>query len=164
MFIHKLAFHTRNPWPKAAAPQIRWPTRPLDEPDKDRSVRVCRPRDRCKRPHFWTLCQNWCLFLIVQERLLTHPIGVRVARHTNGELDVTGARQTGQSNAEFFAQRSFSQRIGFGERPPLIIIDMVRASTDETAPLGADLLEICRRRRGRGSSLEKLGHNSAVSI
>jgi hypothetical protein len=97
-------------------------------------------------------------------KIVNPPIGVRVARHTNGELDVTGARQTGQSNAEFFAQRSFSRRIGFGERPPLIIIDMVRASTDETAPLGADLLEIRRRRGGRGSSLEKLGHKSAVSI
>jgi hypothetical protein len=36
----------------------------------------------------------------------------------------------------------------------LIIIDMVRASTDETAPLGATLLEMCRRRRGQGFFLQ----------
>ncbi len=67
---------------------------------------------------------------------------------------MTGARQTGQNDAELFARRSFSQYIGFGEWPPLIIIDMVRDSTDHMATLGADLLEICRRRRELSSSLE----------
>jgi nicotinamidase-related amidase len=42
-------------------------------------------------------------------------------------------------DAEFFAQRGFGQRIGFGERPALIVIDMLKAFTDPTAMLGADL-------------------------
>ena len=44
-----------------------------------------------------------------------------------------------QNDAEFFAARGFGQRIGFGERPALVIIDMLKAFTDETAPLGANL-------------------------
>jgi maleamate amidohydrolase len=44
-----------------------------------------------------------------------------------------------RGNPEFFAQRGFGQRIGFGERPALIIIDMVKAFTDQAALLGADL-------------------------
>ncbi len=44
-----------------------------------------------------------------------------------------------QNDAEFFAQRGFGQRIGFGERPALVIIDMLKAFTDETAMLGANL-------------------------
>ena len=44
-----------------------------------------------------------------------------------------------QDDAAFFAQRGFGQRIGFGERPALIVIDMLKAFTDPTAMLGADL-------------------------
>jgi hypothetical protein len=36
------------------------------------------------------------------------------------------AEQATQDDAECFARRGFSQRIGFGERPALIIIDMVK--------------------------------------
>jgi maleamate amidohydrolase len=49
------------------------------------------------------------------------------------------AEQATQDDAEFFARRGFGQRIGFGERPALIIIDMVKAFTDQAALLGADL-------------------------
>jgi maleamate amidohydrolase len=44
-----------------------------------------------------------------------------------------------QDDAELFAQRGFGQRIGFGERPALIIIDMLKAFTDDKAMLGANL-------------------------
>jgi nicotinamidase-related amidase len=47
--------------------------------------------------------------------------------------------QATQGDADFFARRGFGQRIGFGERPALIIIDMVKAFTDQAALLGADL-------------------------
>jgi nicotinamidase-related amidase len=47
--------------------------------------------------------------------------------------------QAVQDDAEFFAQRGFGQRIGFGERPALLIIDMLKAFTDEKAMLGANL-------------------------
>jgi nicotinamidase-related amidase len=52
---------------------------------------------------------------------------------------MTEAIPATQDDAEFFAQRGFGQRIGFGERPALIIIDMLRAFTDEKAMLGANL-------------------------
>jgi nicotinamidase-related amidase len=49
------------------------------------------------------------------------------------------APREAQDDAAFFAQRGFGQRIGFGERPALIVIDMLKAFTDETAMLGANL-------------------------
>ena len=52
---------------------------------------------------------------------------------------MTGTARGPKSDAEFFAERGFGQRIGFGERPALIVIDMLKAFTDETAPLGANL-------------------------
>ena len=44
-----------------------------------------------------------------------------------------------QSDSELFAQRGFGLRIGFGDRPALIIIDMANAFTNETAMLGSNL-------------------------
>ncbi len=41
--------------------------------------------------------------------------------------------------AAFFAQRGFGQQIGFGERPGLVVIDILNAFTDPSQPLGADL-------------------------
>jgi hypothetical protein len=41
--------------------------------------------------------------------------------------------------AEFFAKRGFGLRIGFGNNPALIIIDMAKAFTDETAVPGSNL-------------------------
>ena len=52
---------------------------------------------------------------------------------------MTGTARGDKSDAQFFAERGFGKRIGFGERPALIVIDMLKAFTDETAPLGANL-------------------------
>jgi len=43
------------------------------------------------------------------------------------------------SDEQFFRERGFGQRIGFGERPALMVIDMVNAFTDPRMMLGADL-------------------------
>jgi maleamate amidohydrolase len=43
------------------------------------------------------------------------------------------------SDAEFFAQRGFGQKLGFGLRPALLIVDMVKAFTNPDMPLGANL-------------------------
>jgi maleamate amidohydrolase len=52
---------------------------------------------------------------------------------------MTQTAQKAQNDAEFFAQRGFGQRIGFGERPALVVIDMLKAFTDARAMLGANL-------------------------
>jgi maleamate amidohydrolase len=52
---------------------------------------------------------------------------------------MTETVRSAQDDAAFFAQRGFGQRIGFGERPALAIIDMLKAFTDEKAMLGANL-------------------------
>jgi maleamate amidohydrolase len=44
-----------------------------------------------------------------------------------------------RTDAEFFQQRGFGQRIGFGERPALLVVDMVRAFTDPEMMLGSNL-------------------------
>ena len=46
---------------------------------------------------------------------------------------------SGQEDEEFFRQRGFGIRIGFGERPALIVIDMLKGFTDPAMPLGAAL-------------------------
>jgi maleamate amidohydrolase len=45
----------------------------------------------------------------------------------------------GKDDEEFFKARGFGIKIGFGERPALIIIDMLKGFTDATMPLGANL-------------------------
>ncbi len=40
---------------------------------------------------------------------------------------------------QFFAQRGFGRRIGFGERPAVLVIDIINGFTDPVMPLGADL-------------------------
>src|SRR5262245_46898938 len=40
---------------------------------------------------------------------------------------------------ELFRQRGFGLRIGFGQRPALLVIDMVKAFTNPAMMLGADL-------------------------
>lgn len=40
---------------------------------------------------------------------------------------------------EFFEQRGFGLTIGFGRRPAVLVIDMIRAFTDATMMLGAEL-------------------------
>jgi nicotinamidase-related amidase len=44
-----------------------------------------------------------------------------------------------QSDADFFAQRGFGLKIGFGERPALLVIDMLKAFTNPQMMLGANL-------------------------
>jgi maleamate amidohydrolase len=46
---------------------------------------------------------------------------------------------SGQADEELFRQRGFGVKIGFGERPALIVIDMLKGFTDATMPLGANL-------------------------
>jgi len=46
---------------------------------------------------------------------------------------------SGDQDQDFFRQRGFGLRIGFGERPALLVIDMVKAFTDPAMMLGADL-------------------------
>jgi maleamate amidohydrolase len=44
-----------------------------------------------------------------------------------------------RDEAEFFRSRGYGRRIGYGDRPALLIVDMLRAFTDPAAPLGANL-------------------------
>jgi nicotinamidase-related amidase len=46
---------------------------------------------------------------------------------------------TPQNDEEFFKQRGFGLKIGFGERPALLIIDMLKAFTNPQMMLGANL-------------------------
>jgi nicotinamidase-related amidase len=43
------------------------------------------------------------------------------------------------SDEQFFKERGFGQRIGFGKHPALMIIDILNAFTDPSMPLGANL-------------------------
>lgn len=44
-----------------------------------------------------------------------------------------------QDDASFFKARGFGLRMGFGQAPALLVIDMVNAFTDPDAPLGSDM-------------------------
>ena len=46
---------------------------------------------------------------------------------------------SGKDDEEFFKARGFGLKIGFGERPALIVIDMLKGFTDASMPLGANL-------------------------
>jgi maleamate amidohydrolase len=46
---------------------------------------------------------------------------------------------SGKADEDFFKARGFGIKIGFGERPALIVIDMINGFTDATRPLGAPL-------------------------
>lgn len=46
---------------------------------------------------------------------------------------------SGKADEDFFQQRGFGQKIGFGERPCLIVIDMIKGFTNPDMPLGANL-------------------------
>lgn len=43
------------------------------------------------------------------------------------------------SDEEMYRERGFANRIGFGERPALLVIDFIKAFTDVSHPLGSDL-------------------------
>ncbi len=49
------------------------------------------------------------------------------------------ADETRQREQAFFTARGFGQRIGFGQRPAVLVIDLTRAFADPTQPLGASL-------------------------
>lgn len=44
-------------------------------------------------------------------------------------------------DAAFFAERGFGLRIGFGLRPTLLVVDMLKAFTNPEMPLGSDLAD-----------------------
>lgn len=46
---------------------------------------------------------------------------------------------SGSDDEKLFRERGFGARIGFGERPALIVIDMIRGFSDPAMPLGANL-------------------------
>jgi maleamate amidohydrolase len=46
---------------------------------------------------------------------------------------------SGKADEDFFKQRGFGIKIGFGERPALIVIDIINGFTDASMPLGAPL-------------------------
>lgn len=59
---------------------------------------------------------------------------------------------------KFFKDRGFGLKIGYGKRPALIVIDLVRGFTDPEKPLGADLsAQLAETRRmldvARGSEI-----------
>ncbi|HEY5607986.1 MAG TPA: isochorismatase family protein [Alphaproteobacteria bacterium] len=47
-------------------------------------------------------------------------------------------RRTAEEDTKFFAARGFGQKIGFGDRAALIVIDYMNAFTDPSMPLGAN--------------------------
>jgi len=49
------------------------------------------------------------------------------------------AQTSGPDDEEFFRQRGFGLRLGFGSKPALIVIDVINAFTDPNMPLGANL-------------------------
>jgi maleamate amidohydrolase len=40
---------------------------------------------------------------------------------------------------DFYVKRGFASRVGFGKRPALLVIDLIRGFTDERCPLASDL-------------------------
>lgn len=46
---------------------------------------------------------------------------------------------SGKDDEDFFRQRGFGLKIGFGERPALLVVDMLKGFTDPAMPLGANL-------------------------
>jgi len=46
---------------------------------------------------------------------------------------------TTQSDHDFFRERGFGLKMGFGKHPALIVIDIIKAFTDARRPLGANL-------------------------
>jgi maleamate amidohydrolase len=73
---------------------------------------------------------------------------------------MSGAGNAMQHDAAFFAERGFGLRIGWGERPALLIIDMVKAFTDEKAMLGANL----DRQIAAITPLLKAAHDRSVPV
>ena len=49
---------------------------------------------------------------------------------------------TGNSDQQFLLERGFGLEIGFGERPAVLVIDLINGFTDPTTPLGAPLDDV----------------------
>lgn len=59
------------------------------------------------------------------------------------------------TDEQFFADRGFGQRIGFGQRPALIVIDLLKGFTDPSMPLGASFdAEMAETKRVLASARE----------
>ena len=68
---------------------------------------------------------------------------------------------SGEQDAEFFRERGFGLKIGFGARPALIVIDMIKAFTDPGMMLGSNLDSSNRSDPAvacRGTRAEDPGH------
>ena len=64
------------------------------------------------------------------------------------EAGSTGGRSTGDGLAEDYRRAGFSNRLGFGSRPALVVIDFCQAYLDPTSPLYAgveDARAACQR-------------------
>src|SRR5215471_17105980 len=48
----------------------------------------------------------------------------------------------------FYAKRGFAGRVGFGDKPALVIIDMARAWLDPASPIGTDFGDLVERIAG----------------
>lgn len=44
-----------------------------------------------------------------------------------------------EETRQFYQQRGFAQRVGFGSRPAILVVDLIRGFTDPESPLSADL-------------------------
>jgi nicotinamidase-related amidase len=65
-----------------------------------------------------------------------------------------------KSEEEFFRERGFGLKMGFGERPALIVIDLVKAFTDAARPLGANL----DAQIGATNQLLGVAHDRAIPV
>lgn len=45
---------------------------------------------------------------------------------------------------DFYQERGFSGRVGFGKRPAVLVIDLAKAWTDPASPVGTDLDQVIR--------------------
>jgi maleamate amidohydrolase len=64
------------------------------------------------------------------------------------------------SDADFFQQRGFGQKLGFGLRPAFLVVDMIKAFTNPDMPLGADL----ERQISAIQPLLRIAHDQQVPV
>ena len=54
-------------------------------------------------------------------------------------------KKNNHSDDGFFNKRGFGLNIGFGNKPALVVVDMLNAFTDPTSPLGMNMPEIVKK-------------------